>query len=178
MTITGTGYVPGDVVEISDSLGGLVTSGTADADGNISIATQAPDEFFSAPGTKTDTITATDDAADLTATTTTLLAPLDAAAGKTKRAPGLKAFSFTTKWTFSGFPENSTIYGHYLYRGKQVARQAFGTAVGPCGTLIVKKPVYPATAKHRSYGLQVDDAKPYAKTSAPKIVSKLTLSVL
>ena len=179
MTITGTGFVPGDDVEITDSLGGLNASGTADADGDVSIPTTAPDEGFAKPGTKTDTITATDATqagTTITASTLTLLSPLEAATGKTRRATGLKAFTFKTRWSFSGFPENTTIYGHYLYHRKVVATQAFGKAIGPCGTLTVTRKVFPAKPRHRSYGLQVDSSRTYSTATSPKLTSTLSLS--
>jgi hypothetical protein len=176
MTITGTGFVPGDDVEITDSLGGLSASGTADVNGDIDIATTAPDAYFKAPGVKTDTVTATD-ATQAGTTIAATTAPLQAATGKTRRAPGLKAFTFTTKWSFSGFPEGATIYGHYRYRRKIVATQAFGKAVGPCGTLIVSKRIFPATPRHRSYDLQVDASRKYSRKASPKLDSTLSLSL-
>ena len=60
--------------------------------------------------------------------------------------------------------------------GLLVATQAFGKAVGPCGTLTVTKKVFPAKPRHRSYGLQVDSSRTYSTATSPKLTSTLSLS--
>jgi hypothetical protein len=181
ITVTGSGFVPGDAVQLTDATGDLDGTATADADGDIDTTVSAPRYLFKKPTTYTDTITATDTTlvgTMVTATTTTLLAPLAVSAGKTHKEPGLKAFTLSTTWTFSGFTEGQTIYGHYLNGGKQVARQKFGTAVGPCGMLTVKDKLYPAKPTKRSYKVQFDTSKAYSRKTSPALKSKLTLSSL
>ena len=70
---------------------------------------------------------------------------------------GLRALTEKTNWSFSGFQPGKPIFGHYLYKGKQVALATFGRAQPPCGTLKVRARLYPATPHHASYSIQYDD---------------------
>ena len=180
MTITGTGYTPGDPISISDKSGTLDTTTDANAAGDISLTTRAPVPFsLTKPGQKSDTITATDFPAtggEIVGTTTTELSVLAAEPGKTHKARGLRVFREKTTWSFSGFPVGRKIWGHYTFGGKEIARQSFGRAKGPCGTLRSRKIVLPATPHHRGYDLQVDTRKKYSKTTKPHV--KITLRLI
>jgi hypothetical protein len=175
ITISGSGYAAGDEVSVSDR-NGLDATATVDAAGQFTVTTKAPVPDLRRPGQVKDTITAKDFNANGTTyvgTTTTYLSALAAAANKTRRAPGLQALTFRTKWSFSGFPVGRTIHAHYLFGGKVVANQAFGRAKGPCGTLTVTKRLFPSTPHHREYRLQIDAARRYAKTTTPRLDSKV-----
>lgn len=180
MIVTGTGYTPGDTVIVSDSTGTFDVSTTADPTGAISASGPAPVTFFSAPGEKPDTVTATDYSEDgntYEGSAPTELSFLGATANKTRRAHGLTALTFKTKWSFSGFPEGKAIFGHYLYGKKTVARQRFGVAQGPCGLLTVHKRLYPATPHHRQYRIQIDARRAYSSHASPRLVSKVGLEL-
>lgn len=179
MVVTGTGYVPGDPVSISDTTGTFIENVNADANGDVSATAPAPYAFFSRPGEKRDTITATDYAADgntYEGRATTRISEMDAAA-RTRRGHGLKVLTYKTRWSFSGFPTGREIYGHYLYHKKVVVRQRFGRAHGPCGLLTVRKRMYPARPHHRVYGIQLDSSRRYSKHTSPRLVSKIGLQL-
>jgi hypothetical protein len=176
ITITGSGYGAGSQVSITDQSATLDVTTTASPTGTIDATAPAPVPDLTKPGFKKDTITATgysESGAEYQGTTTTDITLVGASAAHTKRAPGLKALTFKTRWSFSGFPEGKTIYGHYLYGGKVIARQAFGKAKGPCGLLTVHKRLFPATPRHREYVLQLDSQRKYSKKASPRLVSKV-----
>ncbi len=180
MVVTGTGYVPGDPVNVSDTTGTFDENVTADATGAITATGPAPATYFSKPGEKPDVITATDyseDGNEYVGNAQTELSFVGASAAKTKRAHGLRALTFKTKWTFSGFPEGKEIYAHYSFGKKTVARQAFGKAQGPCGLLTTHARLYPATPHHREYHLQIDSRKKYSPKASPRLVTKVGLEL-
>ncbi len=179
MTITGSGYAPGSQVLIT-STANVDGSATATAAGTISLKLNAPAPHFSTPSVKTFTFTAKDEGTSpaIVATSPVRVAPLGALHGSTPKAPGLKALSEMTNWSFSGFPSGHTIYAHYTIQGQQVATQAFGKSQGVCGTLHVRAPLYPAIPHHASYPVQFDTAKGYSPKTAPKLAGRVSLNAL
>jgi hypothetical protein len=103
---------------------------------------------------------------------------LAVAYGSARARHGLGAFAEKVKWTFSGFTAGETIWGHYTYDGKDVARQSFGRAQGACGLLTVRRRLYPATARHSAYRLQLDDQHRYSAHTVPALHLKLALTFL
>jgi hypothetical protein len=177
MTITGSGYAPSSHVLIT-STANVDASTNATATGTISVKLSAPAPHFSVPSVKTFTFTATDENTSpaIVATSPVRVAPLGALHGSTPKAPGLKALTEMTNWSFSGFAPGKTIYAHYTIHGQQVASQAFGTARGACGTLHARAPLYPSTPQHASYPVQFDGAKSYSPRTAPKISGRVSLN--
>ncbi len=177
MTITGSGYAPNSHVLIT-STGNVDASTTASATGAIELKLTAPAPHFSVPSVKTFTFTAKDEniTPAIVASSLVRVAPLGALHGSTPKAPGLKALTEMTNWSFSGFAPGKTIYAHYTIHGQQVASQAFGTARGACGTLHARAPLYPGTPQHASYPVQFDGAKSYSPRTAPKISGRVSLN--
>jgi hypothetical protein len=177
MTITGSGYVPGSQVLVT-STANVDKSTTATATGTIALTVNAPAPHFTTPSVKTFTFTAKDEGTSpvISATSPVRVAPLGALHGATAKAPGLKALTETTNWSFSGFTPGQTVYAHYTIQGQQVASQAFGTAHGACGTLHARAPLYPATPHHASYPVQFDGAKSYSPRTSPKIAGRVSLN--
>jgi hypothetical protein len=177
MTITGSGYTPNSHVLIT-STANVDASTTANAAGAIKLKLHAPAPHFSVPSVRLFTFTAKDESTSpaIVASSPVRVAPLGALHGSTPKAPGLKALTETTNWSFSGFTPGQRIYAHYTIRGQQVASQAFGTAHGACGTLHARAPLYPATPHHASYPVQFDTAKIYSPRTAPKISGRVSLS--
>jgi hypothetical protein len=177
MTITGSGYVPNSNVLIT-STANLDASTTANAAGAIKLKLEAPAPHFSVPSVRVFTFTAKDENTNpaIVASSPVRVAPLGALHGSTPKAPGLKALTESTKWSFSGFTPGQTIYAHYTIQGQQVASQTFGTAHGACGTLHARAPLYPATPHHASYPVQFDGAAGYSPHTAPKISGRVSLN--
>lgn len=170
MAVLGSGFVPGDPVNLSSSDDSVIVTATANASGKIGVITGAPIPPFSLPGSKTVTLTARDFTASGTiiAKVKAHVAPLAVA---TK--PAQARLSKKVTWYLSGFRPGKFVYGHYL-RKKEVARAKFGRAKGPCGLLKVKDKFYPGGhPPFKSYGLQIDDSRRYTKHASPKIDTKL-----
>ena len=180
MIVTGTGYTPGDSVSVTSSDGSVDASTTANPAGVIALKTNPPRPSFTAPVAKTLTLTASDNAATgatTTASTPVMVAPLGFSHGSTKKAPGLRALTEDTDWAFSGFAPGRTVYAHYTIKGRQVARQAFGRAAGPCGLLRARRRLYPATPHTNSYPLQVDSVRRYSKRTALRVLGRVSLQL-
>jgi hypothetical protein len=180
MAFAGSGYIPGDSVLVSSRDGTVDTSVKADALGRISGRADAPTPYFATPGAMKVVLTASDQTQagkTITASTTVNITELGWEHGSTKRQPGLLALTENTNWSFSGFQPGKTIYGHYLYGGKQVALAVFGVAAPPCGTLTVRARLYPATPHHSSYSIQYDDSRLYTTKARPRIIGPLKLSL-
>ena len=172
MTVVGSGFQPGATVMITDATGTVDTQATPNAAGQITATVRAPTPSFSQPGEKRDTITAEEigpTGTEIKGSKSTLVTALGAEHGSTKKLPGLRALTETTDWSFSGFRVGRTIWGHYTIKGKQVAREAFGRAHGPCGLLTTRKRLFPSTPRHKSYPLQIDSVKKYSKKTEPSI---------
>jgi hypothetical protein len=180
MSFAGTGYTPGDRVLISSDEGTVDTSVKADSLGRIAGRADAPTPFFATPGAQKIGLTSKDQTPTgktITASTTVNVTELGWEHGSTRRQPGLRALTEKTNWSFSGFQPGLPIYGHYLYRGKQVGLARFGRAQAPCGTLKVRARLYPATPHHSSYSIQYDDSRAYSKKSRPRIIGPLKLTL-
>jgi hypothetical protein len=177
MTLTGSGYQPHSDVLIT-STANVDASTTADGAGHISVKVRAPAPHFSAPSVKTFTFTAKDENATpaISATTRARVAPFGALHGSTPKAPGLKALTERTRWSFSGFASGRTIFAHYTIKGRQVALEAFGTARGDCGTLHTRAPLYPATPHHASYPVQFDSVHGYSPKTRPRLTGRVSLN--
>lgn len=180
MSFTGSGFVPGDRVLIASDEGTVDTSAKVDSAGRITGRADAPTPFFSTPGAQRIGLTAKDQTLagkTITARTTVNVTELGWQHGATKRRPGLGALTEKTNWSFSGFQPGLTIFGHYLYKGRQVALARFGLAQPPCGTLRVRARLYPATPHHSSFSIQYDDSHAFSKKSQPRIIGPLKLTV-
>ena len=175
--ISGSGYEPNSHVLIT-STANIDASTTADARGRISVKVRAPTPHFSKPSVKTFVFTAKDENVRpaIRASTRARVAPFGALHGSTPRAPGLKALTEPTKWSFSGFARGRTIFAHYTIGGRQVALKAFGTARGDCGTLHTRAPLYPATPHHASYPVQFDSVQRFSPKTTPRITGRVSLN--
>ncbi|MHB1835013.1 MAG: hypothetical protein ACYCXW_08610, partial [Solirubrobacteraceae bacterium] len=156
ITVTGSGFIPGDQIEIDGT--GVFALTNADANGNISVTTQGPILDNIGPGTQTFTLTANDQTALVTnpvAQTSVTMANLAVSTNPPSAKPGAKVH-----WSFSGFRPGRFIYAHYIHRGHVVASARLGRAKGACGLLKVKAKLYPGGhPRFTSYKLQIDSSK-------------------
>jgi hypothetical protein len=174
MTITGTGFDPGESVQIAG--GTTHVDATADATGSFTATGSAPELSTKAAGTRLTTLTASGfDAA--TGTTTSAMTRALSANLAVSTKPGsvpvkdLKKRKVT--FSFSGFTPGKNIYGYYL-RKRVVAKTRFGKAKGQCGTLKQKALLLPAghTATGR-YGIAFESVPHYSKTVFPSVTGIL-----
>jgi hypothetical protein len=174
MTVTGTGFTPGDTIELQTTSGGGFGSALADASGNISAVIAAPLLSTLGPSVKTFTLTASDSLTPLPVdpTTTFPVANLAVGTNPTQAKPTKRV-----TWTFTGFPSGAKIYAHYVHGKKAVARAAFGRAGGPCGVLKKKAVLFPGHAKFELYTVQVDIAPHYSPSTRPAWIGMLNTHI-
>ncbi len=179
VVITATGLAPGIPVTVTDTQGDVNAAVTSDAGGRVVVSLREPNPDLQHPGVTRDTITVTGagpSGATYRGATDAYFSELAVAYGSTRARPGLGAFAEKTTWTFSGFPPGRTVWGHYTYGGRDVARQAFGRPRGACGLLSVRRRLYPATARHIIYRVQIDDRRRYSAHTSPALHLTLALS--
>lgn len=170
MTITGSGFTPGDDVDVSG--GTVFASATVGADGTFAATTEAPTLSTVNPATQTTTLTA-QDLDGVTATTSVLSANLAVSANPSSvRHPDRTKVRFR----FSGFTPGKPIYVYYLHRKKLVAKARFGLAVGPCGTFEQKALLYPGGhPRYEQYTVAIESSSHYSKTAFPLALAKLSI---
>jgi hypothetical protein len=170
MTVTGTGFTPGDSINLQTTAGGAFGTATADPTGAFSVQIAAPILATVNPAAATFTLTATDFMTPLTVTPTTTVAVANLAV--TTNPAQAKPTKRVT-WSFSGFTPGAEIYAHYLHGKKVAATVKFGRAVGRCGLLKKKAVFYPGHPKFDVYKVQVDDARHYSPRSLPRLIATL-----
>jgi hypothetical protein len=181
VVLTATGLAPDIPVAVTDTQGDVDANVMSNAAGDVVISVREPNPDLVHPGATKDTITVTGydpSGAMYTGSTNAYFSELAVAYGATHARPGLGAFAEKTTWTFSGFAAGRTVWGHYTYDGKDVARQSFGRPKGACGLLTARRPLYPATARHSAYRLQVDNQRRYSAHTSPALHLKLALTFL
>lgn len=170
MTITGSGFTPGDSVTVSG--GTALAFSTVGADGSFATTTQAPTLPTVDPATQATTLTATDDDG-VTAATTVMSANLAVSA-----TPGSVRHPARTKVTFkfSGFTPGRHIDAYYLHHNKPVAKVKFGKASGPCGTSRQKALMYPGGhPRYDEYKVAFESSSRYSKKAFPEAVDELSV---
>jgi hypothetical protein len=170
VTILGSGFGPGDAVDIQG--GDLFTTTTASATGTIAATTHGPILATADPATKRFTLTATDEVNPASVATTELKVANLAVTTKPAKVKHL-----TTKVTFlfSGFAPGKHIFAHYV-RKKSLARAEFGKANGDCGVLKEKALLYPGGhPRYRQYTVAFDSTKKYSKHTRPQVSGTLNI---
>jgi hypothetical protein len=170
MVVSGTGFAPGDTIELTTDKGAGFGNTTADASGNISTTMAAPELSKSTPGKATFVLTAADQTDGVTTAQTSFVAANLAADANPAKAKLGKKVTFT----FSGFTGGAEIYGHYLHRNKLVISEKMGRSSGPCGLLKTRAALFPKRARYQSYKIQYDDSRRYSKTSIPRLIATLS----
>lgn len=171
ITITGSGWTPGDEIDVNSSDGLLYTPLTADANGNIS-GSLGSDIVGDGVGAKTVTLTATDEGSDTnpisggpTASTVLNVANFWAQTSPTVARPKRKV-----TWSFSGFTARGPIYGHFLHGKKLVGTYRFGKPTGACGVLKTRARMYPVRGRaFQHYTIQLDNSKRYRAKTKPQL---------
>lgn len=168
MTVTGSGFIPGDTVTLTSSDDSVGATGPVSTTGTISITTGAPvpGSLFKAAKQKTVTVTATDFASSgsITASTPTMVAPT-----LVSTKPARARFTRVVTFFFSGFTPGESIYAHYLHP-KQVALARFGKAQGACGILKTRARLYPGGhPRFKRYKVQFDDSKHFREHATPRL---------
>src|SRR5215475_974326 len=170
ITVVGSGFVPGDAVDLQSSPAGAFGTATVAPDGTFATSFAGPILPTVDPTARSFTLTATDENNGATAATTFLTANLAVATHPRTAKPSKKV-----TYSFSGFRPGKQIYAHYLHRGKITATAKFGRSKGACGQLKSKARFYPGRQRFTTYKVQFDDARRYSPHSLPRFVTTLRL---
>jgi hypothetical protein len=172
MTITGTGFAPGDSVNVSG--GTAFGQATVDASGNFSLPIAAP-KLRTGPGMISTVLTADDESptmGSITATTAVKSANL---------AVTVRPLSVTNvkkdkvMFSFSGFTPGKHIYGYYV-RQTVVAKARFGKASGPCGVLRQKALLFPGGRPSKDeYNVTFENSSKFSKNVFPRVTGTLKI---
>jgi hypothetical protein len=175
MTISGSGFGPGDSIELS---GGTVSgSATADATGAFSITTEAPTLATAGPAATSTLLTVTDTNDSTGAQTTQTISVMSANLAVSTKPGSVKDLrQDRVTFRFSGFPSGKRIYAYYLRKGKVVAHQKFGRTAGPCGTLSEKALLFPGGhPTHSAYDVSFESDSTYSKNVLPRVTATLQI---
>jgi hypothetical protein len=172
MTIVGTGFTPGDTIDISGT--GVSATTTASPTGAIAVTTVAPILTTNAAFQSTK-LTATDEGAPTPLTATTFVRSTNLTV-TTNHPHGVKNLhKDKVKFMFSGFTPGKNIYGFYIHK-KVVAKSRFGKATGPCGLLTKQALLYPGGhPRFEQYNVTFESVSKYSKKANPHVTGKLTI---
>jgi hypothetical protein len=170
MTITGTGFTPGETVAVS---GGTVSvTATASPSGAFTATTRAPILRTVNPSTQRTSLTAIGETSQAAATVSVLSTNL---AVQTSPGSVRNVRRDKVRFSFSGFTPGKHIYGFYM-RGAFRVRATFGLAKGPCGTLTQRALLFPGgRPAHDAYTVAFESSWRYSRTAFPKITGKLDI---
>jgi hypothetical protein len=174
MTITGSGFAPGDPIQITGGTVAVTTS--AGATGSFSVTTGAPTLANADPGTVTTKLKVTD---TRTSATTTIAVTSANLAVATIPTTVKDIATDKVTYTFSGFTPGREVHAYYRVRGAVVAATRFGRAAGPCGTLRARALLYPGGHPRRNtYDVTFESSSRFSKTSTPRVDATLSILAL
>ncbi|HEX2161993.1 MAG TPA: hypothetical protein VHF88_09260 [Thermoleophilaceae bacterium] len=163
---SGGGYTPNGAVALSVS-GRQLGVGSANAVGEFTANLAAPEIDGKR---RTDIFTATDQAnLALTASVPVLLTSLNVAVKPRNGDP-----SKPKRIVARGFTKGRTLYAH-VRRGKVKRNLRVGRLKGPCGTLSVKRRLFPPGAKPGLYKVQFDARRRYSASTTPQMAFMVTV---
>jgi len=171
MILSGTGYTPGDSIEVTGT--GVFATATVAANGDFIASADAPILSTVDPGTLATTLTATDETTGAPGATATVMSANLAVSTSPGSVRNVRKDKVT--FSFSGFTPGKRIYGYYM-RKKIVAKDTFSKAKGPCGTLKEKALLYPGGRPHNDeYNVTFESASKYSKKAVPRVTGKLDI---
>jgi len=78
-------------------------------------------------------------------------------------------------FSFYGFQPQSTLFAHYVHKGKELLSRKLGTTSGPCGKLKAKAKLFPAKhSRFPKWDVQFDNSEQYSPKSEPRLEFELT----
>lgn len=81
----------------------------------------------------------------------------------------------TVRWSISGFPPNSTVYGHWVFKRRARATVAMGKVPAPCGVVSRRVRRIPAPLHSGTWRIQFDTSRRYSARTKPRQLVKLTV---
>ncbi|MFZ0040187.1 MAG: hypothetical protein WAK93_02695 [Solirubrobacteraceae bacterium] len=171
MLITGTGFTPGDTVDLSG--GTVFAKSTVQSNGTIAWTAAAPLLTTIDPASETTTLTADDETVGANVASGAVQSANLAVA--TSKGQVQNVHKDKVKFSFSGFSPGKSIYGFYA-RTKIVAKTNFGKAKGACGMLTKRALLFPGGhPRNNSYKVTFESRSKYSKKANPRLTAKLKI---
>jgi hypothetical protein len=153
--VHGTGFTPGETVRVAID-GAVVEEGYADTNGEVSGDVPAP---YQAGGERPFTVTVTE--ARQPANTASAASRVTALDFRLK--PRHADVSDRVRFVGRGFTDGTSVYAHYVRKGKHRKTVRLGAAQGLCGTIDVKRRQFPIRSPALGrWILQVDNQPTYS----------------
>lgn len=173
MVLTGSGYTPGDTVDITG--GTVFATAPVDANGNfVTAPTAAPILNTIGPASKTTTLVATSESSGEAVATTVVHSANLSFSVSPQSVPYSRFSKQKVTFSFSGFTPNKHIYGFYMRNGKTVAKDKFKKAGGACGMLKQRALLFPGGhPKKVTYKVAFESSSRYVKKAFPQIDGQL-----
>jgi hypothetical protein len=172
VTVAGTGFGAGNSIFVEGPQ--MFAAATGDPAGSIATTVKAPSNgAFIAPGYRSFTLKATDQASGVNASVSFDVANLTFAT-----SGGIKSPSAKRTWNFSGFIQKpgKPIYGHFRSGGRTYANYRFGVPKGRCGLLKKRAPGIPSKRlRSGKWLIQVDYEPRYHRRTSPRVTSTTTV---
>jgi hypothetical protein len=169
INVTGGGFTPNGAVQLTYADGSYAGQATADAAGNVTAIASAP---LVAQSQAPTTLTATDAANP----TNTGSVPLQVTKLRVSVQPTRARPHTRVTYRARGFTTGTTLYGHYLYKGRLRKNARVGKLATPCGTITKHMSLLPL--KRIRYGVwtvQFDANPHYSRTTVPAIRGALVI---
>ncbi|MBJ7332593.1 MAG: hypothetical protein JHC95_22045 [Solirubrobacteraceae bacterium] len=162
VTTSGSGWGPNTRWNVQAEQ--VFVAGDADALGNFQTQFPAPIVPEDTLEPKTFTLSGTQDGAPVAQTTFQVINTLVKLDEDRGRPTG------KTRWRFSGWAPNSTVYVHIRRGGKTLSNTKISKSKGPCGTGSRRMARLPGVSRPRSgtYKVFVDTAKSYSAKTRPQ----------
>ena len=158
--VLGRGFTPGQTVTVR--VDGIVAQDgvVADKDGNVSGSVQAP---YRPSGERPFTISVTEDnQPGNTASATSRVTALDFRLKPQEAKPSTRV-----RFIGRGFTDGTSVYAHYVRKGRHRKTVRLGAAQGACGTIAVKRRQIPVRDPALGrWTLQVDNSPVYSAEPA------------
>jgi hypothetical protein len=172
ITVSGTGWEAGAIIELTDKLGRVSATATADAGGSFRALVPAPVvDPYRSPQIADAISAAYENDPGLPGNTgaTASSAPFLTTNYEVLQTHNRTDPELRSTFELSGFVPNRTVYAHYLSAsGKPLTTVSFGRPAGACGLRRVVAYEYPGGHPSRgTYTVQFDNAPTYRKLTQP-----------
>jgi hypothetical protein len=163
--VTGSGFTPNSSVNLAWSSGDSAGFTPLDPGGSFLMNAFMPNDFIGSDTgqVKTYTLTATEGQTGLTASTqaTFVRAGADVRPRRVRRNLRRKV-----RWSVYGPRTGSTVYAHWVFKGRRRATRRLGRAAGPCGITHKRAPFLPARPRNGTWRVYFTLGRRYSRSRA------------
>jgi hypothetical protein len=163
--VTGLAFTPNGAVNLAWSSGDSAGFTPVDPAGSFLMTAVMPNDFIGSNTgqVKTYTLTATEAVTGLTASTpaTFVRAGADVRPRRVRRNLRQKV-----RWSVYGPRTGSTVYAHWVFKGRRRATRRLGRAAGPCGITHKRASFLPARPRNGTWRVYFTLGRKYSRSRA------------